>query len=205
MVSQDDGEAIITAISAEGFAGQLAVDGVNRTAISEAARDSMRESSSRGPNGDPSIFKPNVAAPGTNILSAHLDVDGMASFAELSGTSMAGPHIAGAAALLKQQYPQWTPQEIKSALTNTSVTDGLKKEDEVTPADGFDVGAGRVDLGKAFDAKVTFSEMGLSETLCVDSCDYSVTVRNMTDEAMKLHFKGVAIGDGVTVVISTHQ
>ncbi|GEK10123.1 S8 family serine peptidase [Pseudoalteromonas peptidolytica] len=199
MVSQDDGEAIITAISAEGFAGQLAIDGVNRTAISEAARDSMRESSSRGPNGDPSIFKPNVAAPGTNILSAHLDVDGMASFAELSGTSMAGPHIAGAAALLKQQYPQWTPQEIKSALTNTSVTDGLKKEDEVTPADGFDVGAGRVDLDKAFDAKVTFSEMGLSETLCVDSCDYSVTVRNMTDEAMKLHFKGVAIGDGVTV------
>ncbi|NKC18968.1 S8 family serine peptidase [Pseudoalteromonas sp. S4498] len=199
MVSQEDGEAIIAAASADGFDGKLAVDGVNRTAISEAARDSMRESSSRGPNGDPSIFKPNVAAPGTNILSAHLAVDGVANFAELSGTSMAGPHIAGAAALLKQQYPDWTPEEIKSALANTSVTEGLKKEDEVTPADGFDVGAGRFDLDKAFNAKVTFSEMGLSETQCIESCDYSVTVKNMTAEAMNLHFKGVAIGGGVAV------
>ncbi|WP_105166555.1 S8 family serine peptidase [Pseudoalteromonas sp. T1lg23B] len=199
MIDQTDGEALVEAISAEGFDGMLSVDGISQIVHDEAAKDSVTSSSSRGPNGDPSIFKPNIAAPGTNTLSAGLNAsDGSASFTEKTGTSMSGPHVAGAAALLKQKYPTWSAEEIKSALANTSYTEGLKKSDTVTPADGFDVGAGRLDLAGAIDAQVTFSDMGLSEVLCLESCDYNVTVRNMTDSAMKLSFKVVGLGDGVS-------
>ncbi|TMO67700.1 hypothetical protein CWC18_00410 [Pseudoalteromonas aurantia] len=206
MVGQADGEMITAAVSAEGFDSELSVDGEVRVINSEAARDAVTGSSSRGPNGDPSILKPNIAAPGTNTLSAYLNTaDGSAGFAELTGTSMAGPHVAGAAALLKQQYPTWSAKEVKSALANTSVTEGLKKTDQATPADAFDVGAGRLDVAQSLDAKVTFSEMGLSETQCIESCDYSVSIRNMTAESMNLTLKAVAMGSGATVDLNTHS
>ncbi|MFL6658247.1 MAG: S8 family serine peptidase, partial [Massilia sp.] len=102
----------------------------------------MAGSSSRGPNvANPNILKPDVAAPGTDILAgvtADLTRDernavaagGVAptNWAFYTGTSMASPHIAGIAALLKQKYPTWTPAAIKSAMmTSATMTksDGL--------------------------------------------------------------------------------
>jgi len=75
--------------------------------------------SSRGParaaGGD--ILKPDIMAPGVDILAAMSPVDsGGALFDFLSGTSMSSPHIAGIAALFKQKYPNWSPAAIKSAL-----------------------------------------------------------------------------------------
>ena len=80
------------------------------------------------------ILKPDVAAPGTDILAgvtADLTRDernavaagGVAptNWAFYTGTSMASPHIAGIAALLKQKYPTWTPAAIKSAMMTTSL------------------------------------------------------------------------------------
>ena len=75
----------------------------------------------------------------------------------LSGTSMASPHVAGAAALLKQLHPDWGPGDIKSALMMTA-TDAVVKEDGVTPATPFDVGTGRIDLARAGDAGLLISE-----------------------------------------------
>jgi subtilisin family serine protease len=206
MVSQADGEMITEAASVEGFDSEISVDGVARVIQSEVARDSVTSSSSRGPNGDPSILKPNIAAPGTNTLSAYLNkADGSAGFAELTGTSMSGPHVAGAAALLKQQYPTWSAKEIKSALANTSVTEGLKKTDQATPVDAFDVGAGRLDVKHALDAQITFAEMGLSETQCIESCDYSVSIRNMTSEPMNLTLKAVSMGSGASIDLNNRN
>src|SRR5205085_933392 len=74
-------------------------------------------------------------------------------FAEFSGTSMASPHVAGAAALLKQQHPTWTVAQIKSALMLTG--DPAYANDartvEATPLSG---GGGRIDLARATDPRV---------------------------------------------------
>jgi len=120
--------------------------------------------SSRGGASQPlGISKPDVAAPGVDILagySGQLAVpagpDGQI-FNILSGTSMASPHVAGAAALLKQLHPDWGPGDIKSALMMTA-TDAVVEEDGVTPATPFDVGSGRIDLARAGDAGLLISE-----------------------------------------------
>jgi subtilisin family serine protease len=95
----------------------------------------MNSSSSRGPNvANANIMKPDVTAPGTDILAAvsadltHAQRDAVAGgaeapskdFAFYTGTSMASPHVAGIAALLKQRHPDWSPAMIKSALMTTA-------------------------------------------------------------------------------------
>jgi subtilisin family serine protease len=103
----------------------------------------MNSSSSRGPNvANANIMKPDVTAPGTDILAAvsadltHAQRDAVAGgepspvkdFAFYTGTSMASPHVAGIAALLKQRHPDWSPAMIKSAIMTTAYdtfSDGL--------------------------------------------------------------------------------
>jgi subtilisin family serine protease len=103
----------------------------------------MNNSSSRGPNvANANIMKPDLTAPGTDILAAvsadltHAQHDAIVAggeapskdFAFYTGTSMATPHVAGIAALLKQRHPDWTPAMIKSALMTTAYdtfSDGL--------------------------------------------------------------------------------
>lgn len=103
--------------------------------------------SSRGPNqlsGD--IIKPDVTAPGVNILAGDTPVNRGQLFQMISGTSMSSPHVAGLFALLKQAHPDWTPAMAKSAMM-TSAHQGVMKEDGETPADAFDMGAGHVEPG----------------------------------------------------------
>jgi subtilisin family serine protease len=73
--------------------------------------------SSVGPTTISLRLKPDVAAPGVNVLSS---VSG-GGWAEFSGTSMASPHVAGAAALLRQRHPAWTVEQLKSALVQSGV------------------------------------------------------------------------------------
>jgi hypothetical protein len=73
---------------------------------------------------------------------------------------MSSPHVAGAAALLADLYPGWTPGQIKSALMTSAKASGLVKEDGVTPFTPFDAGSGRIDLRKAWDPGITFSDTG---------------------------------------------
>ena len=65
------------------------------------------------------LLKPDVGAPGGQILSATLPLAG-GPFAVFDGTSMAAPHVAGAAALLLQRHPSWSPRQVKSALVSTA-------------------------------------------------------------------------------------
>lgn len=105
----------------------------------------MNASSSRGPTPDLSI-KPDVSAPGTAIVAAVPFLVSPTGYAALNGTSMASPHVAGAAALLRQLHPEWTPLQVKLALMNTaSNLASLTGESYRT----IDQGAGFVDLDRA--------------------------------------------------------
>ncbi|MBN8280934.1 MAG: S8 family serine peptidase, partial [Gammaproteobacteria bacterium] len=108
----------------------------------------MQGFSSRGPSETtPDILKPDVTAPGVDILAGHTtDVANNVRgerFQYLSGTSMAVPHVAGVAALLKEAHPDWSPAAIRSALVTTARQD-IRKEDNRTAADPFDFGGGHI-------------------------------------------------------------
>ncbi|KAK8944668.1 Subtilisin-like protease [Platanthera zijinensis] len=126
--------------------------------------------SSRGPSSiNGGILKPDVIAPGVNILSAWpFDAgDGSAksddAFHFESGTSMAAPHVSGIAALLKKVHPDWTPAMIKSALMTTAYTEDRDKNritDDASnsraPANAFAIGAGHVNPSAAEDPGLVY-------------------------------------------------
>lgn len=85
--------------------------------------ETMADFSSRGPVTGTWMIKPDVSAPGVNITSTiptH-DASNPHGYAAYQGTSMASPHVAGAAALLLQAHPDWNVDDVKSALMNTAV------------------------------------------------------------------------------------
>lgn len=107
--------------------------------------------SSRGPTAE-SALKPDLSAPGVGIVAAKAahshDGDPAApGYVSMSGTSMAAPATAGAAAILAQRHPDWTGQRIKSALLATAKP--------LSGQSAYTVGAGRVDLGRAINQTVS--------------------------------------------------
>jgi len=125
--------------------------------------DVVARFSSRGPSTDLHL-KPDVVAPGVYILSAGYGngPNVFTGFGLASGTSMATPHVAGAAALLRQLHPDWTPAQIKSALMSTAKVEGLPPESSgATPAI-LDFGAGRIRLPRAADPGLTLNPPSLS-------------------------------------------
>ena len=131
-------DAGVVAVIAAGNAGgesTIGSPGTARKAITVGAadkQDSIAPFSSRGPVlwKENVIIKPDIVAPGVDICAAQWDSawDDRKCYDDshiaISGTSMATPHVAGAVALLKQKYPDWTPEEIKMTLRNTAVDIG---------------------------------------------------------------------------------
>ena len=105
--------------------------------------DTLSWFSSMGPRSGDAGLKPDLVAPGENILAARssLSSEGEGSYISMSGTSMAAPHVAGAAAIVAQRHPTWTGAQIKDALV--SAAHGL---DGYTP---YQVGTGRLDIPAA--------------------------------------------------------
>ncbi len=129
-----------------------------------ATPDVMATFSSRGPTG--SWIKPDVTAPGIQVLAGMTpQPTGITNgppgnfFQAIAGTSMSSPHSAGASALVKAVHPGWDPEMIKSALM-TSSSQGVVKEDGVTPADPFDRGAGSIRVNNAVNPTLVFDENG---------------------------------------------
>ena len=121
------------------------IDGVVREVRPENA-DVLSASSARGPSPVlPAVIKPDLAAPGSSILSASHQNNGDAT---LSGTSMASPHVAGAAALLRGAKPSWRADQIISALMGTARSTVTRRVGgAAVPAN--EQGAGRIDVARA--------------------------------------------------------
>ncbi|MBN6042076.1 S8 family peptidase [Amycolatopsis sp. 195334CR] len=107
--------------------------------------------SSRGPRLRDALVKPELTAPGVEIAAARASGTAMGApvdenYTSASGTSMATPHVAGAAALLLQQHPQWTGQALKNALASTAKDLGLR---------WFEQGAGLLDLNRVVSQPAT--------------------------------------------------
>lgn len=135
------GTAMVEAPAAAGTA--LAVGAVDKT-------DKLAEFSSKGPRLTDAMVKPEIVAPGVDIAAARAAGTNLGTpvgdrYTRLSGTSMATPHVVGAAAILAQKYPQWRSSELKAMLTATSKEIG---------ATWYEQGAGRVDIPKALASTV---------------------------------------------------
>ncbi|SES31232.1 S8 family peptidase [Actinokineospora terrae] len=114
--------------------------------------DSVSPFSSRGPRVGDGAIKPDITAPGSGIVAAKaangvIGDEVEPGYVALSGTSMAAPHVAGAAALLAQQHPDWTGAQLKAVLTASA---------KPTAGEGaFAQGSGRVDVAKALTQSLT--------------------------------------------------
>ncbi|MCM3744115.1 S8 family serine peptidase [Sporosarcina luteola] len=144
-MSQTDGQAIRAALAKAASIISFANFGKTMT-----AGDEVNNSSSRGPSTPNFDIKPDVTAPGTNIMSTipmyKADIPGATyeqAYARKTGTSMATPHIAGIAALMKQANPTWDAFDVKVALSNTA------KVLDTSKYDVFAQGAGRVQAYQA--------------------------------------------------------
>ena len=126
-------------ISSPGNANGAITVGASTGGHGSAEVDAPTDFSSAGPAPYSLRFKPDVTAPGEAVLSAAPG----GGFVELSGTSMAAPHVAGAAAVLMQRHPSWTPAQVKSALVLTGVPVKPDSSVEVSP---LREGGGRIDL-----------------------------------------------------------
>ncbi|MCX4660555.1 S8 family peptidase [Streptomyces uncialis] len=122
--------------------------------------DALADFSGTGPRTGDGAVKPDLTAPGVGITAAAADdslLDGSvgqdpAGYLTIDGTSMATPHVAGAAALLKQKHPGWSYAELKAALTSSA------KGGAYSP---FEQGSGRVRADKALDQTVVADPVSL--------------------------------------------
>ena len=201
-VTQAEGNAIRDFSVGNGNTTTVALN-FPRTAIPNVA-DALAAFSSRGPAGSFALLKPDITAPGVNVIAAYAVASATADDSQLvaaiSGTSMASPHHAGAAALLRQAHPTWSVPEIKSALMLTAKQE-VFLEDQVTPANPFAKGAGRVQVNDALRAGLVMHETtanyraanpgaampgdptrlnqpSLLSTNCFSTCTFQRTVRN---------------------------
>ncbi|GLZ29843.1 serine protease [Lentzea sp. NBRC 105346] len=122
----------------------LGVGSVNKS-------DAISWFSSRGPRVGDAALKPDIAAPGEDIISARAAGTSMGTpvdnnYTAASGTSMATPHVSGAAAVLAQAHPDWKAGQLKAALTTSA---------QPVEGDVFSQGTGRLDVARAVTTTVT--------------------------------------------------
>ncbi|XP_078173380.1 subtilisin-like protease SBT3.5 isoform X3 [Carex rostrata] len=140
-----------------------------RTVVGKLMAPEVAYFSSRGPSSlSPFVLKPDVVAPGVNILASWSPAlplstsTGPVHFNIESGTSMACPHVSAIVAILKSVHPTWSPAALKSALVTTAYTKddyGFDIVAEGAPyklANPFDYGGGHVDPNKAVDPGLIF-------------------------------------------------
>lgn len=188
--------------------------------------DIMANFSSRGPNPEADMIKPDLAAPGASILAAEENQSGSTApeYGFKSGTSMASPHVAGAAALLKSIHPSWGPTQVRAALMMTADNIGNLDDDAVTPVDAHGQGAGRIDVSRAADAGIvtefvtvptfeaadpiiggdpgTLNVPSMQETDCISRCTFTRRVTNPRFAQTITWLASLNLPTGVTGTVS---
>jgi subtilisin family serine protease len=153
-LTADTGTLFVIAAGNSGPASEtVSTPGTADAALTVAATDKADATasfSSRGPRRGDLALKPDIAAPGVGIVAARAAGTTMGTpvdnlYTRANGTSMATPHVAGAAAILAQQHPDWSPAELKTALMSTARDVGRTV---------YDRGAGRLDVARAVRQKV---------------------------------------------------
>ena len=175
--------------------------------------------SSRGPNRyDGNQLKPDLAAPGVDIIAAVTPemtpaqradvVNGTAApmnaWASYQGTSMAAPHVAGIAALLKQQHPDWTPAMIKSALM-TSATDTFAdaQAGDLRGTLAFGQGAGHINPNGASDPGLVFNAMQADYQKYLCGLGVSSNCAGGSIAGYNLNLPSIAVGNVLGTVTVT--
>ncbi|MGX1544949.1 S8 family serine peptidase [Streptomyces adustus] len=152
------GTLFVVAAGNEGKPQTIGAPGAADSALTVAATDgddAVTRFSSRGPRMD-GAFKPDISAPGADIIEDRAAGTSMGEpvgqyYTAMSGTSMATPHVAGAAAVLAAQHPEYTAAQLKSVLQSSSHTLGWQAPAVVF---GSDQGAGRLDTDAALEQQV---------------------------------------------------
>ncbi|MFC5749593.1 S8 family serine peptidase [Actinomadura rugatobispora] len=151
------GSLFVAAAGNSGGLGDISSPAAAGSALTVGAvdgKDALAGFSSRGPRPGRTAMKPEIVAPGVDVVAARAAGTTMgepvdARYTAASGTSMAAPHVAGAAALLAQRHPGWQAAQLKAALTGSA--------DPATGGDAFERGTGRLDAGAAVTAPAVSS------------------------------------------------
>ena len=219
MIPQADGQAANAAIASAVAPTALIPSNLEVLLVPEFG-NALNPGSLKGPNLDFDVTEPTINAPGTNILAANAAGDA-GDFRFLSGTSMSGPHVAGAGLLLLSEHPEWTPTEALSAMMMTANPVGTKPNG--LPTDPDDVGAGTVDLTKASLAGLVMGETfdnflaanpatggdprtlnlpSMRHTSCNPSCSWTRTVRNALDQQANWVIDAAGDGDVFDIAVT---
>jgi subtilisin family serine protease len=154
--------------------------------------------SSRGPATRTGAIKPDLLAPGVRILSTVLNH----GYGESSGTSMATPYVAGLAALLLEQHPNWTPARVKAALVTSAIP--IASEEVMTQ------GAGVVNFDRAaattLVATPTQFNFGLDGgSSATWTSTRRITLRNDSASARTYHATIAGTSDAIAVALTQNE
>jgi minor extracellular serine protease Vpr len=149
----------------KGFNGTDTTISATKAYLETPNSDFMAGFSSQGPTDVDFRVKPDVVAPGVNVLSS-IPSQFCAEppcFAFFQGTSMATPHLAGSAAVVKGQHPGWSAAQIRSAIVNTADQGVLQPSSGTDPLPDVNItGAGRENLLSAVNASVALNPVSVS-------------------------------------------
>ena len=180
--------------------GTILTPGTAASALTVGAvdqQDAPAWFSGRGPRlGEDRLIKPEIMAPGVDIIAARAKGTSLGNlldenYTSMSGTSMASPHVAGAAAILAAQHPEWDHDELKARLVSTS--DALADVPVTTQ------GAGRADVADAVAATVSVDTATLSLGRVPQSSPTitrTLTYTNPTDRPVRLELGAQVNGTG---------
>ncbi|MFC4014766.1 S8 family serine peptidase [Nonomuraea purpurea] len=211
-LTRETGHLFVVAAGNEGADYSVGSPGAATSALTVGAvdgNDALASFSSRGPRLDEAL-KPDITAPGVNITAARAAGTGLGTpvderYTKLSGTSMATPHVAGAAAILAQRHPEWKAGQLKDALVSTART--------VAGQSPYEQGGGRLDVPRALRQSVTATaalSMGLHEDGTTDKPGGTITYTNSGQSPVTLalastltNMDGTAPGEGALTLSAT--
>lgn len=206
MISLADGIAIRTG-AADGDTGTMHPPAY----ILNGFENILGSFSSQGPTDVDFRVKPDLTAPGVNVISSVVgDCGELGCWAFFSGTSMASPHLAGAAAVVRGEHPTWTAAQVRSAITNTAAQGEILSflDGTTVLTDVNMIGAGLLDVDAALGAQVAIgpvsTSFGAVPQISGQTRTRTVSITNLSGSADTFDLAVVGTtGSGVAFTLST--